>query len=329
MTDPSTVIDLIEAFRRSKAMFTAVQLGVFDRLQDGPASAAALARSVGADGDALERLLDGCAALGLLNKSGALYSNSAEASRYLVKDSPDTLAGYILYSDRALYPMWGNLSDAVRAGTHRWKQTFNADGPIFDHFFASEESMRTFTLGMHGFGVISSPRVVEAFDLSRFRRMVDLGGASGHLANAACQRYPQLRAIVFDLPTVCAVARAHAGERIEVIEGNFFTDNLPEADLFALGRILHDWSEAKITRLLTKIAERLPAGGGLLVAEKLLDADKTGPVSALMQSLNMLICTEGKERTLDEYCALLTAAGFGSVEGKRTGTPLDAILAIK
>lgn len=329
MTATSTVIDLIEAFRRSKAMFVAVQLGVFDHLSSGSADAPTLAKDLGANGDALERLLDTCAALGLLDKFGKLYSNNAEASRYLVKDSPDTLAGYILYSDRALYPMWGNLADAVREGTHRWKQTFDANGPIFDHFFASEDSMRTFTLGMHGFGMISSPRIVEAFDLSRFQRLVDLGGASGHLANAACQRYPHLRAVVFDLPKVCKVAREHAGDRVEVAEGDFFTDSLPAADLYALGRILHDWSEEKIARLLAKIVNRLPAGGGLLIAEKLLEPDKSGPVSALMQSLNMLVCTEGKERTLEEYTALLTAAGFSKVEGRRTGTPLDAILAIK
>jgi acetylserotonin N-methyltransferase len=99
--------------------------------------------------------------------------------------------------------------------------------------------------------------------------------------------------------------------------------------LYSLGRILHDWSEDKIRLLLRKIGEALPPGGGLLIAEKLLDEDKSGPTPAQMQSLNMLICTEGKERTLSEYTTLLREAGFASVEARRTGTPLDAILAIK
>ena len=75
--------------------------------------------------------------------------------------------------------------------------------------------------------------------------------------------------------------------------------------------------------------DRLPRGGALLVAEKLLDDDRSGPRWAVLQSLNMLLCTEGKERTLDEYAALLRAAGFGRVEGRRTDSPLDAVLAVK
>jgi acetylserotonin N-methyltransferase len=96
-----------------------------------------------------------------------------------------------------------------------------------------------------------------------------------------------------------------------------------------VGRILHDWSEDKIRFLLSKAFEALPAGGGLLIAERLLADDKAGPVPALMQSLNMLVCTEGRERTLAEYEALLREAGFREVEGRRTGAPLDAVLAAK
>jgi acetylserotonin O-methyltransferase len=136
------------------------------------------------------------------------------------------------------------------------------------------------------------------------------------LAIAACERYPALRAVVFDLPQVIGVARFHANrsatavERIQVMAGDFFRDELPDADLFAMGRILHDWPEDKIDVLLDKIYRRLPADGGILLAEKLLHEDKSGPVSAQIQSLNMLLCTEGKERTLGEYRRLLEDAGF-------------------
>ncbi len=194
--------------------------------------------------------------------------------------------------------------------------------------------MRTFQRGMHGFGQLSSPRVVEAFDLGRFHRLVDLGGGTGHLAAAACERYPALRAAVFELARVIPVAReeisqspAHA--RIELLEGDFFSDELPVADLYALGRILHDWPEERIELLLRKIHGNLPDGGALLIAERLLDEDKTGPVPAAMQSLNMLVCTEGRERTLGEYAELLRRAGFTKVEGRRTAGPLDAVLAEK
>jgi acetylserotonin N-methyltransferase len=84
-----------------------------------------------------------------------------------------------------------------------------------------------------------------------------------------------------------------------------------------------------VRRLLRAVHQRLPPGGALLVAEKLLDDDRAGPARAVFQSLNMLVCTEGKERTLGEYEALLREAGFGRVEGRRTDSPLDAVLAVK
>jgi acetylserotonin N-methyltransferase len=287
-------------------MFAAVELGVFDGQRP-------------ADCKDLARLLDACVALGLLEKRGDAYVNTPEAEKFLRSDSPDTLTGYIRYSNSALYPMWGHLEDAVREGAPRWKQTFGWDGPIFSHFFRTPDAMREFQKGMHGFGRLSSPAVVEAFDLSRFHRLVDLGGGTGHLAEAARDRYPHLQTAVFDLPGVAAIFPG-------TIAGDFFNDPLPPADLYSLGRILHDWSTDKIARLLAKIHAALPAGGGLLIAEKLLEPDY---VSAHMQSLNMLIVTEGRERSASEYEALLRTAGFTRVDSRRTGTPVDAILAIK
>jgi acetylserotonin N-methyltransferase len=306
MTTSNIVLDLIDAFRRSKTMFAAVELGIFDGRRP-------------ADCKELPRLLDACVALGLLEKRGEEYINTPEAEKFLRSDSPDTLSGYIRYSNSALYPMWGHLEDAVREGGPRWKQTFGWDGPIFSHFFRTEGAMREFQKGMHGFGRLSSPAVVSAFDLSGFRRLVDLGGGTGHVAEAAHDRYANLETAVFDLPRV---AEMFPG----TIAGDFFTDPLPSADLYSLGRILHDWSEDKIAKLLAKIYAALPAGGGLLIAEKLLEPDY---VSGHMQSLNMLIVTEGRERSAAEYEALLRAAGFSKVDSCRTGTPVDAILAIK
>jgi len=125
------------------------------------------------------------------------------------------------------------------------------------------------------------------------------------------------------------IAASPAADRISVESGDFFTDRLPVADLYAVGRILHDWNEAKIGTLLQKIHAALPEGGALLVAESVLDEDGTGPVSTQMQSLNMLVCTEGRERSESEYRELLERAGFAGVECRRTGTPLDAVLAFR
>jgi acetylserotonin N-methyltransferase len=244
------------------------------------------------------------------------------------------MTGYINYSDRVLWTLWGHLPDAIREGTNRWKQGFGLEGPLFANFFKTDEDKREFLMGMHGFGQLSSPEVARAFDLSGYRHLVDLGGATGHLAVAACQQFPNLRATVFDLPAAVPlaqemIAQTPVANRITVVPGDFFTDPVPQADLFAVGRVLHDWSEDKIHRLLKVIFQALPTGGALLVAEKILDEDRSGPRWTHLQSLNMLICAEGKERTLSEYRALLRQAGFSRIEGRRTNSPLDAILARK
>ncbi len=332
--DPTPVLELIDAFRRSKAMFAAVSLGVFEALRENPAGAASLGARLETAVEPLERLLDACVGMGLLRKSGTDYHNQPVAETYLCHNSPLSLTGYILYSNEALFPMWAHLEDAIREGSPRWTQTFGWQGSIFDHFFRTDDRRRSFLHGMHGFGQLSSPAVVTAFDLSRFRSLADLGGATGHLAVAACEHYPELRATVLDLPIVIPITREHiaassAASRIEAITGDFFQDALPTADLYALGRILHDWPDHQMRSLLAKIHGALPPAGALLIAEKLLDEDKTGPTTANLQSLNMLVCTEGRERTATEYEILLRAAGFQAIESRRTGAPLDAVLAIK
>jgi acetylserotonin O-methyltransferase len=346
--DPTVVLNLLTAFRESKAMFAAVSLGVFDALAEGPKSVAALAKTLGTNIISLERLLDACVGLQLLsrctgpistsqrgaNDAANLYAITPAALTYLTKNSPRRLTGYINRSNEVMWRLWANLEDAIREGTHRWKQTFGEEGEIFAHFFRDEEAKHEFLMGMHGFGMISSPHVVSAFDLSGFRRFVDLGGATGHLAIAACQRWPGLKATVFDLPEAAPLARQIVGaspvaDRIDVAPGDFFVDRLPNGDLYAVGRILHDWSEEKIDKLVGKIFDQLPQGGALLIAEKLLNDDKSGPRWAQLQDLNMLTCTEGRERTLGEYEVLLRRAGFKSITGARTASPLDAVLAVK
>ena len=305
MTTSNIVLDLLEAFRRSKTMFAAAKLGIFDgQRPEGYKE--------------LDRLLDACVALGLLEKQGDAYVNTPVAEKYLRSDSPDAVTGYVIFSNDALWSMWGHLEDAIREGTPRWKQTFGIDN-IFSGFFKTEEGRRNFLKGMNGFGRISSPHVVAAFDLSRFHRLVDLGGASGHLAEAVRNRYPQLQTAVFDLPSVAA-------EYPGTIPGDFFNDPLPPADLYSLGRILHDWSDEQCSRLLARIYAALPEGGGLLIAEKLLEP---GYVAAHMQSLNMLVAAEGRERSAAQFEALLRAAGFSKVQSKITGSIVDATLAVK
>jgi acetylserotonin N-methyltransferase len=272
--------------------------------------------------------------LQLLEKTADGFTNTAAANVYLTQASPQRMLGYASYTDAVLWKMWANFADAIREGSHRWKQTYDLDGPLFSHFFRTPEQAREFLMGMHGYGVISSPVLVNSVDLSSFRTFVDLGGATGHLTIAACRRWSNLRGIVFDLPVAVELANeiiAEAGmtDRVTATVGDFFMDPLPPADLYALGRILHDWTEEKILLLLGKIHTALPSGGAVLIAEKLLEDSKTAPEWSVLQSLNMLVCTEGQERTLGEYAILLERVGFTDVRGIRTSAPTDVVFARK
>ena len=332
--DPTVVLELLEAFRRSKIMFAGVSLGIFDSLAPAPATAVDLASKLQCDPDSLLRLLESLVGLQLLRRDGELFANTPAAHAYLTSDSDQRMTGYINYSNRVMWSLWANLEDAIREGTHRWKQTFGWDGPIFASLFKTDEAMREFLMGMHGFGMMTSPQVVAAIDLSRFKRLVDLGGATGHLAIAACRRYPSIQATVFDLPQAIPLAKEIVGqtevaERISFCAGDFFSDPLPPADLYWLGRIVHDWSAEKIEVLLKKIFAALPSGGGIALGEKILSEQKDGPRWAQLQDINMLLVTEGRERSLTEYEGLLRSVGFEQVTGYRTPSPLDVVLAIK
>lgn len=328
------VLSLVDGFRASKAVFTAVSMGVFDQLHEAPAVCADLADALGVQARELERLLGACVGLGFLRIEERQYHNERAASRFLRVESPETLSGYILYSDRVLYRLWSRLQDAVCDGGHRWEQEFGSKRELFDNFFANEQDKITFLAGLNGAGLLSSPATVAAFDLNRFHHLVDVGGGTGHLAIEACRRYPGLRATVFDLPEVCPVTRGYIHDsgmagRMETIEGDFFHDPLPPADLYSMGRVLHDWGDQQISVLLSTVYAALPADGALLICEKLLNDERDGPADAYLQSLNMLVCTEGRERSAGEYESLAMAAGFRTFEFKRTGRPVDAMLASK
>jgi acetylserotonin N-methyltransferase len=333
MDGPARILDLVDGFRVSKTLFAAVELGLFDG-----------ARPPGA---AASRLLDACVSLELLEKRGAEYVNTPLAEEYLRSSSPWTLAGHVRFTNRSLYRRWARLEDAVLMGETRGIPAWRAAarglarlrrrlprlavrfGRAGLRMVEPAEIEAAFVASMHGRGLVTSQHVVAAFDLARFTRLVDLGGASGHLALAARERHPALHVCVHDRPAVIAVAREYVGERAELIAGDFFRDPLPPADLYVLGKVLHGCTPRQVTELLARIHAALPEGGGLLIAERLLDEDGLGPRHVLLSSLNMLVATGGRERTWSEYRALLANAGFRDIEHRKTGALLDPILAVK
>ncbi|XP_061854426.1 probable bifunctional dTTP/UTP pyrophosphatase/methyltransferase protein isoform X2 [Colius striatus] len=327
---PSKILELMDGFRASKALFVASKLKIFDHLKaKGPQKAVDIASELGTSVCGTERLLDACAALGLLEKTPQGYSNTDSANTYLTSDGEYSLHGYIIHSNDHLWPLFTNLESAVKEGKRQNHQAFGKKAEdLFKDYYHSQEVKQRFMAAMHSIARLTARDVATAFDLSCFKSACDLGGCTGALAYELVKIYPNLNVTVFDLPEVIANTSylQPSGQHtppVTFVSGDFFKDNIPEADLYILSRVLHDWPDEKIQVLLSKISSACKPGNALLLAEIVLDEQKTHPPRAVLQSLSM---TEGKQRSGSEYKQLLEKYGFADVQIKITGNLLDVVL---
>ncbi|XP_053165574.1 probable bifunctional dTTP/UTP pyrophosphatase/methyltransferase protein isoform X1 [Hemicordylus capensis] len=330
---PSKLMELLDGFRASKALFVACKLKVFDVLKDkGAMTAVEVADQLNASVCGTERLLDACTALDLLEKNHQGYSNADLANLYLISDGEYSLHDYVLHCNDHIWPLYTHLEVAVKEGTSlNCRMTGNKAGDLFQDFYCqSAEVKQHFMSAMHSIAKVTARDVATAFDLSPFRNVCDLGGCTGALAYELVLLYPDMKVTIFDLPDIIAsVASFQPSQnttRVSLQSGDFFKNNIPEADLYILSRVLHDCSEEKINTLLSKISAVCKPGSALLVAEIVLNEKRTSPARAVLQALSM---TEGKQRSDMEYKQLLEKYGFTSVQTKITGNLLDVILCIK
>ncbi|XP_060682850.1 acetylserotonin O-methyltransferase [Hemiscyllium ocellatum] len=336
---PQKLLSYMDGFLISKTMFTACELGVFDLLENGEAlSSKAVAERLGTSADGMDRLLTACVGLQLLQVKGhqgeVLYSNTDLSQIYLTKASPRTLYYSMAYYSQTIYHCFAFLSDAVREGKNQYERAFGiSPQELFESLYRSEEEMLKFMQLMNSIWNICGKAVVMAFDLSIFTNIIDLGGCTGAIAKECNSTYPQSRVTIYDLPKVLEMTRKHFvppdERRIAFHEGDFFKDPIPDADLYILARIIHDWTEDKCLKLLSRVNKACKPGSGVLLIEALLYEDRSGPVTAQLYSLNMLVQTEGKERMASEYISLLESAGFKDVQVQRTGKIYDVILGRK
>ncbi|KAM8820353.1 acetylserotonin O-methyltransferase [Eudromia elegans] len=337
---PQILFRYTNGFLVSKVLFAACELGVFDLLLESgePLSSEAVAARLGASPVGMERLLDACVGLKLLavevTREGAYYRNTEISNLYLTKSSPKSQYHIMMYYSNTVYLCWHYLTDAVREGRNQYERAFGiSPKDPFGAMYRSEEEMLKFMAGQNSIWSICGRDVLVAFDLSTFKHIYDLGGGGGALARECVSVYPNSAVTIYDLPKVVQVAKERfvppEERRIAFHEGDFFKDSIPEADLYILSKILHDWDDDKCKQLLTKIYKACTPGGAVLLVESLLNEDKSGPVETQLYSMNMLVQTEGKERTPAEYSSLLQAAGFTEVQVKRTGKIYDAILGRK
>ncbi|KAM9347861.1 putative bifunctional dTTP/UTP pyrophosphatase/methyltransferase protein isoform 2-T3 [Symphorus nematophorus] len=336
--DLQRIIELMDGFKASKALFTASRMCVFDLLQSKPGlDAAQVAQEIKASVKGTECLLEACVSLGLLKSKERtcqkpVYKNADLATRFLLSDASFSLQGYIHHCDRTVWPLFSHLESAVRDGTNQHEKAFGKKSKdVFqDTLYSSQEVKLRFMNAMHSIAKVTGKAIATAFDLSGFKTACDLGGCTGAMAYEFTEVHPELSVTVFDLPAVVEMSDhfhpLRTNNRVSFVAGDFFKDELPRADLYILARILHDWPDEKVHILLGKIADACRPGCAVLIAETMLDGQT--PYSAL-QSLNMLAQTEGTERTTSQYTDLLSKHGFGNTRVVHTMNFLDAFIAIK
>ncbi|MGE0750566.1 MAG: methyltransferase [Variibacter sp.] len=316
---PSAVplMALSTGFWAFKTLAAAHELDLFSHLAgDVGVTVAELADALSLHPRPAEMLLTGCAALGLLEKTDGRYRNTPLSEAYLVRGKPYYFGGFVQMADKRLYAGWDKLTEALCTNRPTtWDPA--AQSSAFDG--EDPTMLATFWEAMHSLSTMTARKLGEAVDLSRFRRLLDIGGGSGAYDIELCKQYEELRATVFDLPHVAAIAAGKIAEtgltnRIETAGGSFFEQLLKDHDVHLLSMIMHDWDEAKNRALLRRSFEALPSGGTVIISELLVNDEKTGPAPAALMSLNMLIETEGRNYTPAEYSAWLKEAGFRHIE---------------
>jgi O-methyltransferase domain len=282
---------------------------IADHLAKGPATAAEISKIAGIDPIAAFRLLRACASLGLVTCDGRTFSATFLLNT-LRRDVPGSLHSYaIAWSAPGHWLPWGRFLDSLLTGEPQTVPTLGAK--LWDYYAENLEESLAFTHAAHTFNSGIADEVARVVDTSTAKLAVDIGGASGALLYSLLMANSQLHGLVLDRPDVVpsAIAAALAlglAERSMALAGDFFT-YVPEADIYLLKSILHDWNDEEAVRVLKGCQQAMRPGGRVIVIERLLgEIDEPG--LAPLTDLNMMVLLTGRERTLPEYCGLLKDA---------------------
>jgi len=325
----SSVFPMITAYMTSQVIYVAARLGIAELLADGAQSGDELARATGTHAPSLRRLLRGLAVVGVLDEVEPGRFALTPFGALLRPGVPGSVRNLaLLFVDEPVWRAWGGLLHSVRTGETAFDHVFGMG--TFDYFAQNPEAAAIFHEAMTEGTRWAAPAVIAAYDFSRFRTVVDVGGGNGTLIAAILAATPGLRGTVFDLPIGVEGARRHleaagVADRCQVVEGDFFRQPLPGgADAYLLKSVIHDWDDERSVAILENCRRAMPAHAKLLLVEPVLPASVErceAHQRMMMSDLNMLAVAGGRERTEAEFRALFTAAGFGLSAVVPAGAP--------
>jgi SAM-dependent methyltransferase len=303
---------MIRGFWVSQIVGTLAQLEIADRLAHGPLEPSALATAVECEPHATLRLLRAAVSVGLIAALPDGRFGLAPAGELLRSDVPNSMRDFaIAMTAPGHWLPWGRLTEAIREGE---RQAVAALGhELFDYYAVnpSEGSAFTGAMANHSAGVAGA--LARALDTSATNHVVDIGGASGTIIAALLAVNPALRGTILERADVVPRAEAELAKRglssrCRAVAGDFF-DSVPEADLYILKTILHDWDDQQSVSILRNCARAMRQNGRVVLVERLVPEHGDAGEAAL-SDLNMLVLLRGRERTASEFAVLFRAAGL-------------------
>lgn len=324
------MLQMIGGLWVSRSLSVVARLGIADQLKDGPRSIATLASATGTNEDALYRVLRALASVGVFEELPGMYFATTPLASTL-ETAPASLRYFAMgAADGEHLTAWGNLLQAVRTGEIAFDNHFGMS--IWDYYAEDQERSQIFGKAMTGTTESIEPSLLQAYDYTQFRSMVDVGGGEGSLLSAILRVSPHTTGIVYDAPDVAARASQRILEgplesRLRAVGGDFFESVPAGADGYIMKWILHDWDDDRSQLILSNIRRAIPESGKLLVFDSVIQPGNAPDYNKFMD-VNMLVMTGGRERTEQEFRTLLASAGFQLTRVIPTGAIVSIVEAV-
>lgn len=302
---------LISGFRITGILCAAAQLGLPDLVGPEGASPSRLAQLVGCEPDSIFRLLRALASIGVFEETPEGEFLHTSSSRLLKKDSEPSLHGLACFTGMVDIFAWPHILYSLRTGKPAFEKVFGSG--IFEYMKEHPEVSQTFDQAMAGFTEVVARAVLDAYDFSPYRNIIDIGGGNGSLLKKISARYPLSACTIYDLDHVVARAlKAVEGTgwegRLRGIAGNFLEFVPNGGDLYIIKIVLCDWRDDDVRRILRNV-RRAISHGRLLIIDAVLPKGNT-PSFAKLSDINMLVTTGSRERTEENFRELLKSTGF-------------------
>jgi hypothetical protein len=295
----------------SQAIGVAAELGVADLVADGPLVVSELAARTGSEPASLYRLLRALASVGVFEEVDGQRFAMTPLALLLRSDVPGSQRSFATMMAAEFDAAWGRLLHSVRTGVPGFDVHYGQ--AFFDYMLANPARHRIYDEAMNGVHGAETEPVLDAYDFTACRRVVDIGGGNGLALETLLQRHVEVVGVLFDLPAVADRARASlatssSSDRLQIEGGDFFAGVPAGADAYLLRHVVHDWPDREAVAILRRCREAAAPGARVLVIEMVVPPANQSGFGKWLDL--MMLVVGGRERTAEEYRALYAAAGI-------------------